>query len=219
MKGGFLPFTHSILIVTIAVSAFAWKNGRIFESLLFSTRSIRKNREFHRFLTSMFLHTDFGHLLFNMFTLYSFAGYMEPRIGSVSLFVIYLFTGMTGDLLALYMKRHEIDYRAVGASGGVLGIIFASIFLFPGGSVYIYFVPIPVPDWLYAILFIAISSYGTGRSHSSIGHEAHLGGALGGMLCALLIYPKIIVENTALFFGIPLLLIVSLIVVKRFQNR
>jgi hypothetical protein len=104
-----------------------------------------------------------------------------------------------GDLLSLYVHRHH-DYRSLGASGAVSGVIFAHIFLFPGGSIMPgIFLPIPIPSWLFAILFLVGSFYGMQRRSTNVGHDAHLGGALVGLFTATAFHPRIIQASPWLF--------------------
>jgi hypothetical protein len=106
-----------------------------------------------------------------------------------------------GNLLSLLVHRHH-DYRAYGASGGVSGIILASIFLFPGTSVGFFLLPIMIPGWLFAILYLAASFYGMKNQVGNVGHDAHLGGALVGLYTAAALHPSIIRGNPALFAAI-----------------
>ena len=143
-----------IIALTCGISYWAFRNRAIANQLLFSSTDILGNREYHRMLTSGFIHADMGHLVFNMYSLYSFGSYIEQYFGIGMFLAIYFASMIGGNVVSLYLHRHQ-PYRALGASGGVCGIIFASIFLLPGGSVYLFFVPIPIPSWLFAILFVA----------------------------------------------------------------
>jgi membrane associated rhomboid family serine protease len=189
----------------------------MFEKSLFSVSAILRKKEIQRFITSIFFHVNWPHLLFNMFSLYSFGTLVEESFGPKLMAAVYLYSGIAGGLLALLIKRKNLEYSAVGASGAVCGIIFLSIFLLPGGSIYIMPIPVPIPSWVYAILFMAISLYGIGRGTSMIGHEAHLGGALSGIVWALIYRPSAIVENYLLFFGltVPVIALIIYFSLKR----
>jgi len=203
-----------IIALTCGVSYLAFRNPTLAHRLLFSSTDILRGREYHRMLTSGFIHADIGHLIFNMYSLYSFGSYIE-QVFSLGLFLtIYLASMLGGNLVSLYLHRNE-EYRALGASGGVCGIIFASIFLLPGGSVYLFFVPIPIPSWLFAIVFVAISMYGARNQLGNIGHDAHLGGALVGLFTTTLLYPAIVRESPVLYASIIVLTIAMIIVFRR----
>lgn len=181
--------TFSIIAVTTIASFLAFQNSGIYERYLFSVEGILKKHEYHRTLTSAFIHADIGHLLFNMFSFYAFAADLETVYGPPAIALIFLSGALAGSLLSLVLHRKEPGYRALGASGAVCAIIFASIFLLPGGSIIVFPLPIPMPAWLYAIVFILASIYGIGRNTGNIGHDAHLGGAISGIAAAYLIFP------------------------------
>ena len=115
--------------------------------------------------------------------------------------VIYFAAIVGGNLLSLLVHRHH-DYRSYGASGGVSGIILAHIFLFPGGSIAFFPIPVGIPFWLYAIGFLAASFFGMKKQIGNIGHDAHLGGALVGMYTAAALHPGIIAASPKLFAAI-----------------
>lgn len=191
-------FTLGIIGITVLVSYLAFSRVFVYEKYSFEIEGILKHREWKRMLTSIFLHADWSHLIFNMFSLFSFSSIIEHNFGTVTTASIYFFSGLAGNFLALILHRRNPSYRAVGASGAVAGIIFASIFLVPGGSILIFPLPIPVPAWTYAFIFILATLYGVGLQSGDIGHEAHLGGALAGVGSAVYITPSIITEQPLL---------------------
>jgi membrane associated rhomboid family serine protease len=194
-----IAFLNIIIIaLTAYVSYLGFKNPSILSRYLFSTQAVLGRREYHRVFSSALIHANWGHLLFNMFSLYSFGRFIEILYGPVNLAVIYLSSIVGGSLLSLYLHRNH-EYRALGASGGVCGIIFAAIFLLPGGSVYVFPLPIPIPSYIYAVMFIFISFFGIKTQMGNIGHDAHLGGAIVGLLVTTLLHPGIISESPALF--------------------
>jgi hypothetical protein len=121
-----------------------------------------------------------------------------------------------GDLLALFIHRHHGDYSAVGASGAISGVIFASIALFPGIHVGAILLPISVPGWLFGVLYVLYSIYGIRSKKDNIGHEAHLGGAFVGIVTALLFYPAAAINNifTIAVILIPMALFTWVIITK-----
>jgi membrane associated rhomboid family serine protease len=203
--------TYGIIAMTSIASIIGFSNKQLFEKCLFSTRGILQDKEIYRFITSQFFHVGWAHLIFNMFSFYSFGLIMEQNFGHVLVVVIYLCSALVGDFVALVIKRKNFNYSAVGASGAVCGIIFASIFLLPGGSIYILPLPVPLPSWVYAILFMAISLYGIGRGASYIGHEAHIGGALAGIACAIVYRPSVVHQEYILLFGLTVPVILLLV--------
>jgi len=203
-------FTYIFVIITVLITIVTFRDQELFNSLSFHVRPIQSDGQFYRIISSMFLHVNTPHLVFNMFSFYSFSLYMEIQFGYLTVLLITIVSGIAGNLLALLLNKNNPEYRAVGASGAVSGVIFASIFLLPGGSVFVFPIPIPIPSWLFAILFILISIYGIGRGAGNIGHEAHLGGALAGIALAVAFKPFIIHQQPLLLAAltIPVILFI-----------
>ena len=195
--------TGIIISVTVISSIIAFYNNELFNNFLFSPGRIIENKQIYRIISSAFLHADWMHLVFNMYSFYAFANYMEKKYGPVLILAVYFFSILGGSILSLIINFKNRAYRAIGASGGVCGIIYAYIFLTEGGSIFIFPLPIPIPDWIFAILFLFVSSYSMNRdSRDSIGHDAHLGGALTGMACALVYDPAIIYREYLLIIAL-----------------
>jgi len=194
------PAFGTLLIIALT----AWGSFQGFRSPAFRDRFIFRpapilgGREYHRLVTSGFLHADWTHFLFNAFSFYSFGKYLELFFGVGTLLAIYFGSIVGGSLLSLYLHRHH-DYSALGASGGVCGVIFASIFLVPGGGIYLFPLPFAVPSWLYAVVFLLVSFYGVKRQVGNIGHDAHLGGAILGLLITTALYPAIVRQSPLLY--------------------
>lgn len=188
----------AIILATVLCSYLGFKSHAFEEKYIFRPESILAHKEFYRLLTSGFLHADWRHLLWNMISLFLFGRAIEFVMGVPKFLLIYLGSILGGNLLSLLIHRHH-DYRAYGASGGVCGIIFASIFLFPGGSIYVFPLPMGIPAWLYAIVFMLGSFYGMKAQRDNIGHDAHLGGAIIGLLITAALEPHIIGYNPWLF--------------------
>lgn len=208
---GYPYVTYAIIAVTTAVSILGFGNRSLLEKNLFSVRAILRNREVYRLITSQLFHAGWAHLLFNMISLYSFADLVERNYGPALTAVVYLAGALGGDITALAIKRNRMDYTAVGASGAVCAVIFASIFLLPGGSIYILPIPVALPSWMYALLFMGISLYGIGREGSMIGHEAHVGGALAGIIGAVAFNPSLVFQSYILLIALTLPVVVLLV--------
>jgi hypothetical protein len=130
-----------------------------------------------------------------MVSLYLFGPSLETVFGPRLFLLVYFGSIIGGNLLSLYVHRHH-EYRAYGASGGVCGIIFAYIVLFPGARIADFLLPVSIPGWLYAILFIAVSFLAMkDNNRGNIGHDAHLGGAIVGLLVAAALEPKVARAN------------------------
>jgi hypothetical protein len=126
---------------------------------------------------------------------------IEDNYGPRVLLIIYFSAILGGSLLSLAIHRHH-DYRALGASGGVCGVIFASIFLVPGMAVMSLYFPVGIPGWLYAILYLAGSFWAYHRRRDNIGHDAHMGGAIIGLLVATVMYPEMVSVQPWMFAAV-----------------
>lgn len=188
------------IIVTVVASLRGFKDDAFGEKLIFDPRAILAFKEYHRLISPALLHLDANHMVGNMLTLFLFGRIIETFFSAEMFMVIYLGGVVGGNLLALWLHRHH-EYRALGASGGVCGILFASILLFPGGSIHMFFIPIPIPGWLYAIGYLAYSFFAMKHGWTNVGHDAHIGGALIGLLLAALLMPRAVIASPWLFTG------------------
>jgi membrane associated rhomboid family serine protease len=202
----------TILIVIIAVTIlFSFKGFNdlaFFRKFEFHIGSIRAGEQI-RIISSGFLHGDMGHLFFNMFTLYMFAPVVINYFGSASFLLIYMASLVFGSLLTLLMHKNEYSYRAIGASGAVIGILYSAILINPSMDLYLFFIPIPIPAYIFGIGYLLYSIYGMKAKNDNIGHTAHFGGAIGGYLITLLKEPAMIVDNTfmVVLLAIPIIIL------------
>jgi membrane associated rhomboid family serine protease len=188
-------FLFLIIIVNILVSYKGLTNSIFFQSYEFQVDRVLANKDYRRLVTSGFLHVSWTHLLFNMFSLYFFSGPVEAGLGTLGFLFIYFASLIGGNLLTLFIHRNHGDYSSVGASGAVCGVMFASVALYPDMNIGLFLIPISFPAWIYALAYVLISIYGIRSKRFNIGHEGHLGGALIGMILALLIHPSALAEN------------------------
>jgi membrane associated rhomboid family serine protease len=199
----------AVIVVTVYFSYRGFINRSFLNRYLFYNHAILADKQYYRLLTSGALHADWVHLIFNMFSLYSFGSAVELLFGWVTFLATYLAGIVGGNVLALILHRKD-DYRALGASGGVCGVIFACVFLLPGASVRLFAIPIPIPAYIYAVLFMLFSYYGIRSQRGNIGHDAHLGGAIIGLIMATLLHPSIVPNNPVLY-PVVMLLAISLL--------
>jgi membrane associated rhomboid family serine protease len=209
--------TIIIIAATVLASLKGFKDYNFFNRFKFQPQAITKGKQYDRLLTSGFLHVDMMHLIFNMLTLYFFANIVihfsainfggHLPTGSVLFAIIYILSIIGGNLLALFFQRNNYHYSAVGASGGVSGIVFAAIVIAPT-ALKIYGI---IPGWLFAILYLGYSVYGMQKQLGNIGHEAHLGGAIVGMAAPLILAPYLLEENMYYILGMLVPLVVLLV--------
>lgn len=181
---------NTIIFILIGVTALISNKG--FEDRLFFNKYMLRvgdvigNKEYIRLLSSGFLHADWTHLLFNMISLYFFAPEILFEVGIYNFLAIYIGSMLAGNLASVYYNKDNYMYSAIGASGGVSGVIFSAIILQPGMSLYVFPIPIAIPGWLFGIAYVLYSIYGMKKQLGNIGHTAHLAGGLFGLIITLL---------------------------------
>ena len=203
--------TTIVLLLTIGVSVAAWRRRDLLDRLLFMPAAILRGGQWERLGTCGLIHADWGHLAWNGFSFFLFGRNIEAAYGPVALLVVYLAGILGGSLLSLLLHRHEAEYRALGASGGVCGVIFAAIFLLPDYAIYLFFIPIGIPPYVYAIIFLVSSFLAHRRQSDHVAHDAHLGGAIVGLLTATVLFPRMVFAAPGLF-AVVLVLAVGILI-------
>ena len=185
-----LPAAYILIAVNVLLSLIAFSNAEFFRAMKFEVEAVARGGEYHRLLTSGFLHVDPTHLLFNMVTLFFFGPYLEKLMGLNGFLAVYFVSLFAGNIWALIENINNPFYSAVGASGAISGVLIAFSLFLPFQLIFVFFVPIPAI--VYAVLFIGYSAFAMGRDNSNIGHEAHLGGAIAGLIVTMILNPGIV---------------------------
>jgi membrane associated rhomboid family serine protease len=176
------PASLAILCVIVGFSALAlWVAPKILARNLLRPYWLIKNRDYGTLITSGFIHGDAGHLLFNSLTLFFFGPALETRIGSERFLALYFIGLVISSLGTVYKQRNNPDYAALGASGAILAVLFAYIVYFPTQMLYLYFA-VPIPAVVFAFGYLAYSWWASKNRRDNINHDAHLDGALTGLL-------------------------------------
>jgi membrane associated rhomboid family serine protease len=196
-----------IIVANVLISYKGFNDLAFFRKYEFHVGSIRSGEQI-RMLSSGFLHADFMHLAFNMLTLWFFAPVVIGWLGTISFALIYFGSLIFGSLLTMLFHKNDYNYRAVGASGAVTGVLYSAILLQPDMMLGIFGI-IPMPAYLFGILYLLYSIYGMKAKNDNIGHVAHFGGAIGGYLITLLIEPSLIVDHSlmVILLAIPILIL------------
>ena len=220
---------NSVLIIIIAatsiISYIGFTNQSLFEKYKFNVGAIIRDKEYIRLISAGFLHADFMHLLLNMYVLYMFSQPILEAFGPVGFLLIYFGSILLGNLFSLYLYKNQSWYSAIGASGGVSGIIFASVALYPNLiKIGIIFLPpqFSLPGYIFGFLYFGYSVYMmlNPKQHDNIGHAAHLGGAFFGLVYVVATFPQMAIEN-GFYLGImalPLLYMAFQVFVKKKIN-
>lgn len=184
------PVTLGLLIANLVVSIVGFRNPRLIDTALFDMRRIRRDGQYQRMLTSGFIHADPFHLAMNMLSLLFIGPYLELGMGAGPYLGFYFACLLGGSAWTLLENFRNLDYKALGASGAVSGVTTGFALFAPFAMILIFVVPMPAI--LFAVLYIAWSAFAQGRVNDGIGHAAHLGGALTGLVLVCLFWPEAI---------------------------
>jgi len=186
-----------VIIVVIAANVLMSFKGfndfQFFNKYKFEVSSIKAGDKV-RILSSGFLHVDTTHLFVNMLTLYFFASSVTSFLGTTGFLLVYFGSLIIGNLLSLYFHKNDFAYTAVGASGAVVGVLYAAILLQPDMMLGLFFI-IPVPAYIFGIGYLFYSIWAMKARRDNIGHDAHFGGAMGGYFITLLLSPWVLKEH------------------------
>ncbi len=195
------PGAAVILVVTLAASLIGlYAAPQLIERSLFRPYWFLRRRQYDTIYMSGFVHADLGHLLFNMITFYYFAFGFERAVGTIAFLALY-FVGLVASHACTYFKHKEHpEYASLGASGAISAVLFAYIVYFPGTTLMIMFLPVPIPAPLFAIGYVAYSYWAARHQQGRINHDAHLCGALSGLVFVAVTDPRAFAQ-LGLFFG------------------
>ena len=191
--------TLILITITCLVSILCFTGRLDANKLLFHAYSVWHRKEWYRMLTYGLVHGGWGHLFFNMLTLFFFGRVVEQYfavafgdvLGIVLYIVLYVSAIAVSTVWDLFKHKDDWNYSAVGASGAVSAILFASILFEPKMGIYIYLIPIPVPGYIFAPLYLLYCWYMAKRNMDNIGHTAHFWGAVYGLAFPLICRPDI----------------------------
>lgn len=193
--------TIIIIAITSLVSLMAFSEGRVFQALLFEPFVIKARGEWYRFITHAFIHSNWPHLLVNMFVLYMFGRNVEllyTQITGRSAVLPYVGLYVGGILFSSLpsFKKYLMDptYRAVGASGAVSAVLFAQILMLPTTSIYFFLIPFPIPAFVFGILYLVYSYYMDKRGGDNVAHDAHFYGAVFGVIFTAVLDPDLLFD-------------------------
>lgn len=191
-----LSVTLVIIIVTCLISIVTFNKPDELNKLIFWPAVIKEKKQFYRFISSGFIHADWMHLGFNMLTLYFFGRYVEPYfrvLFAPGIFIVFYLLAMIAADIPTYIKQRDNHYfRSLGASGAVSGVLFAGILFDPWAKLYLFFIPIGIPAFIFGAVYIWYCIYMSKRNQDNINHDAHLWGALFGILFLIVFEPKIV---------------------------
>ena len=199
-----LSITIVIVAVTVLVSWRAFNDRALLERLILWPPAVERRKQYDRLLGYGFVHADWMHLIFNMITLWSFGTAVE-RVFSEWItpvgYVLFYLSAIVVSILPTYIThRTDANYRSLGASGGVSAVLFAFILFDPWSTLIIFPIPVPIPAFLFAILYVGYSIWMDRRGRDNVNHSAHLWGAAYGLLFTVLLEPKVLAHFTQTLF-------------------
>lgn len=202
-----MNITILIVAVTCVISFIAFNNATLLQNLVFYPYRMWRNNEWHRWIASGFIHGSAMHLLFNMITLYSFGLFVEGSFvnlfesnGRLLYVILYFGAVLAADLSTLFKEKNNQYYTSLGASGGVAAIIFASILMNPFAKMYIMFIPVGIPAFVFGPLYIIYCIYMDNYGHQhktgfnmidNAAHAPHLWGSVFGFVFPIIFEPRL----------------------------
>ena len=192
-------FTLIIIAITAITSFKAFSDQELYSKFIFAPNYMSRTKEWHRYITHGLLHGDWGHLIFNMFAFYSFGRLVEgtfeslyPMTGKWIYLALYISALPLSSLVDYFQHKNNSRYMAVGASGAVSAVIFASILIQPQGGIMIFPVPFAIPAYIFGPLYLAFCVYMAKNANDNIGHAAHFYGAVYGLIFTIIAIPGIL---------------------------
>jgi membrane associated rhomboid family serine protease len=180
-----------IFVATIVISLIGlFGSPKLIDRNLFRPYWLTRRKEYATVVTSGLVHADLWHLIFNMMTFYFFAFRLEAYIGTALFVVLYLAGLLISHAGTYYKQRRNPEYASLGASGAISAVLFASIVYFPDMRLLILPIPYPIPAPVFALLYLAYTYYASKHPHGRINHDAHLGGAITGLLFVAVTQPR-----------------------------
>ncbi len=194
-----------IVAFTVIISIMAFGNVELFNNLKFNAWLVKHKKQGYRFLSHALIHGGWLHLIINMYVLFSFGRIVETAFVGLFGYKGFLYYGLLyiGGVLfsTLYdFGKHKDNpyYNAVGASGAVSAVVFASILVHPSMSLFVFPIPFALPSWVFGILYLGYSAYMGKKSVDNIGHNAHFWGSVFGIIYTIILVPGVIgnfIEN------------------------
>lgn len=186
------PVASVIFAITIIVTLIAFSNEAFYSRLILQPYNVARGSYLYTLITSGFIHKDWMHLFFNMLTYYFFAFPLEAQLGHWQFGLLYMLSLILSDLPSVVKHKNDLWYRSLGASGAISAVVFSAILFNPMSKMMILPLPIPIPAILFGVLYLIYCSYASKQERGTINHDAHLFGALSGIMITVLLLPPIV---------------------------
>ena len=186
------PVACVIFVITVITSLMAFSNENLYGKLILHPYNVSRGRYIYTVITSGLIHKDWMHLFFNMLSFYFFAFNLEPVLGHWQFAVLYIASLILSDMPSVLKHRENYSYYSLGASGAVSAVVFSAILYNPLAGMMILPIPISIPAVIFGILYLVYCSYASKYSRDNINHDAHLYGALSGLMITIIFHPGIL---------------------------
>lgn len=196
------PASLFILAVNLGLSlAGLLAAPQIIERCLFRPYEFARGMRRATLVTSAFVHADLPHLAFNMITFWYFGVRLERTIDTPKFVLLYVIGLLVSSAGSYFKHRNNPEYATLGASGAISAVLFAAIVYDPTMSLYLFFIPIPIPGPVFAVGYLAYTWWSARQNRGRINHDAHLGGALAGLAFVAVFDPQAWVRAIHLIAG------------------
>lgn len=194
------------LIIIVGTSIKAFNDPAFMERWMFIPYLVKHEKQYYRIASHMAIHADWMHLMFNAMSLYflgdaflsapmnTYVGvdggleaYYGSFMGQLHFGILFILGGLFAGIVPFIRHKDNSSYRSLGASGAVSAVIFAAILWNPQMRLSFFFIPIGIPAYIFGPLYLAFEFYMDKRGGSGIAHDAHIGGAIFGILYVLFI--------------------------------
>ena len=196
-----MSITIILIILTVAASIYSWNHQDIYQKWMMNPYAVVHKKQYYRLITSGFIHNGYVHLGFNMITLYFFGDVIEQIFqyyyggsGTFYYLILYFMGMVIADLPTLYKNRNNPNYNSLGASGAVSAVVFSSILFNPTAKICLFLPLLCLPGFIFGILFLVYSYFQGKKMADNINHDAHLYGALFGVIFSIIIEPGVIMS-------------------------
>lgn len=200
------PIASFIFALTVGLSIYAFSNPQLYGKMMLHPYTVYRDRsKWGMIITSGLIHKDWSHLLFNMITFYFFGFALESLlvaqsgpIGHLYFGGIYVVALVLSDIPTILQQKDNYGYNSLGASGAISAILFSFILFYPKTMLYIFFA-IPIPAFVFGFLYLGYCIWASKNARDGINHDAHLFGALTGLVLTILLYPWVLTHFASQF--------------------
>jgi membrane associated rhomboid family serine protease len=195
------PVASIIFVITLATSLMAFSNENIYGNFILNPYGVSRGQRVYTVITSGLIHKDWNHLFFNMLSYYFFAFMLEGLIGHWQFGVLYVLSLILSDLPSIQKHKEDIWYNSLGASGAISAVVFSFIMFAPTAKMSLLFLPIPMPAWVFGGLYLIYCHFASKHARDNVNHDAHLYGALSGIVITFALHHNIFNEFVSQFTG------------------